>query len=57
MKNTDMTERHLLLDKVDVNLGMLRAAELDWIKSHVDCTDIVTINNGCSSKRMTKLLN
>jgi hypothetical protein len=52
----NVAERHLLPDEVDVDLDMLRATMLDWIRSHVDRTNIVTEDNGRSSKGMMKLL-
>jgi hypothetical protein len=56
VKNTDVAKRHLLPDKVNVDLDMLGAAMLNWVRSHVDCTDSVTKDNGCSMKGMMKLL-
>jgi hypothetical protein len=56
VENTNVAERHLLPDEVDVDLDMLRATMLDWIRSHVDRTDIVTEDNGRSSKGMMKLM-
>jgi hypothetical protein len=46
MENPYLTERHLLPDKVDVDLDMLSTAVLNRVRGHVDCTDVVTKDNG-----------
>jgi hypothetical protein len=56
MKNTDLAERHLLPDEVDVYLDMFGAAMLNRIRSHVYRTDIIAEDNSRSSKRMMKIL-
>jgi hypothetical protein len=56
MKNADVAKRHLLPDEVNVDLDMLGATVLNWVRSHVDCTDIITKDNGRSVKGMMKLL-
>lgn len=45
MKNTDVTERHLLIDKVDVDIDMLSSVMLNGVRGHVDDVDIVTVDN------------
>jgi hypothetical protein len=42
MKNTDMSERNLLPDEVDVYLDIFGATMLNWIRSHVYRIDIIT---------------
>jgi hypothetical protein len=56
MKDTDVTKRYLLPDEVDINPDMLGAAVLNWIRSHVDRTNIVTEDDGRSIKVMMKHL-
>jgi hypothetical protein len=56
MKNTDLAERHLLPDEVDVDLDMFGATMLNWVRSHVYRTDIIAEDNSRSAKRMMKLL-
>jgi hypothetical protein len=56
MKDTDVTKRYLLPNEVDINLYMLGAAVLNWIRSHVNRTNIVTEDDGRSIKVMMKLL-
>ena len=55
MKNPNLTERHLLTNKVDVDLDVLRAAMLDRVTCHVNSTDVITENNGRGRKRTLKL--
>jgi hypothetical protein len=56
MENMNLTKRHILTHEVDVNLDVLHPAMLNGIISHVDCTDIVTEDNGHTKKKMMKLL-
>jgi hypothetical protein len=56
MKDTDVTKRYLLPNEVDINLDMLGATVLNWIRSHVNRTNIVTEDDGRSIKVMMKLL-
>jgi hypothetical protein len=55
VKNTNLTERNLLMDEVDVNLDMLRTTVLDGIASHVDRTDVVTEDNSSRMRGAMKL--
>jgi hypothetical protein len=41
VKNPNLTERHLLANKVDVNLDVLRTTMLDRVASHVDNADVI----------------
>jgi hypothetical protein len=45
MENSDLSKSHLLSNKMDVNLDVLRAMLLDWIGRHVNDAHIVTIDN------------
>jgi len=46
MEDPDLTQGHLLTDEVDVNLDVLRATMMNRIDYHVDCTNVVAIDNG-----------
>jgi len=46
MENPNLTEGDTLLNKVEINLNVLRALMLDRIGGEVDSTDVVTINQG-----------
>jgi hypothetical protein len=56
MKNPNLTERHLFVHKMDVNLDMLRTTMLNRVGGHVDNTDIITKNDGRSTEGAMKLL-
>uniref|UniRef100_A0A0A8YGQ0 Uncharacterized protein n=1 Tax=Arundo donax TaxID=35708 RepID=A0A0A8YGQ0_ARUDO len=47
MKNTNMTNGYLLLDKVNINFNVLGVPMLDRVGGHVDGANIVTIDNSC----------
>jgi hypothetical protein len=47
MKNSNFAKSYLFTNKVNVNLNMLGTTMLNWIGCHVDCKNIVTIND-CS---------
>ena len=51
-----MSQGHLLVDKVGVNLNMLRALVVDWVGCHIDNAHIVTVDNRRRGKRDMKLL-
>jgi hypothetical protein len=44
MENSDLSKSHLLSNKMDVNLDVLRATMLNWIGHHVNGAHIVTID-------------
>jgi hypothetical protein len=44
MENPNLTKGDTLLNKVEINLNMLRALMLDRIGGDVDGTDVVAIN-------------
>jgi hypothetical protein len=44
------------MNKVNVNLNMLRATTMNQIGSHVDRANIVAIDNGCQRDQDMKLL-
>jgi hypothetical protein len=49
MKHTDITNSNTLPSKVEVDLNMLGALMLDGVGTHVDGTDVVTIDQGSST--------
>jgi len=46
MEDTNLPQSNLLADEVDVNLDVLRATMMNRIDYHVDCTNVVAIDNG-----------
>jgi hypothetical protein len=56
MKNTNMSESHLLIDKMNVDLYVLRGTVLNVITCHIDGTHIVTIDNDGRLKRKMQVL-
>ena len=55
MKNPNLTERHLLTNKVDVDLDVLRAAMLNRVAGHIDSTDVIAEDNSRGRERTMKL--
>jgi hypothetical protein len=55
MQDTDLAKRHLLSNKVYVDLDVLGATMLNRIRRHVDGTNIVAENHSRSRKRMMEL--
>ena len=55
MKDTKITNSHMLLNQVEINLNMIGTLMLNWIGGHVDNT-IVTINQCGAAKRSMKFL-
>ena len=55
MKNPNLNERHLLMNKVDVDLDVLRAAMLDRVAGHINNTDVITEDNSRGQKGTMKL--
>ena len=46
MKNTNDTQRNLLVKKVNVQLDMLPRTMLNWLSGKINLTDVITIDNG-----------
>ena len=55
MKNTDLSKRDLLPDKMNVDLYVLGATMLDRVRCHVYSADIVTKNHCGRRKGMMEL--
>ena len=55
MENPNLTEGDTLLNKVEINLNVLRALMLDHIGGEVDSTDVIAINQGGMTKMVAKL--
>ncbi|KAJ0779314.1 hypothetical protein HanPI659440_Chr06g0225101 [Helianthus annuus] len=51
MKNSNVTHADLITNKMNVDLYMLRALMLHRIIRQVNSGDIITIDNGCLTKR------
>ena len=56
MEHADFPQSILLADEVDVNLDVLRATMLNRIGCHVDCTNVVAIDNGRRRNQDVELL-
>ena len=56
MRNADFTEGDSFSDEVQVDLDMLSSLMLNRVGGEVDSTDIITIDQCCSTKRTAKLL-
>jgi RNase adaptor protein for sRNA GlmZ degradation len=56
MKDANLSEGHLLSDKVDVYLNGLRVTMLDGIGRHVNSTYVVTIDNSGGLHRKVQVL-
>jgi RNase adaptor protein for sRNA GlmZ degradation len=56
MKDANLSEGHLLSEKVDVYLNGLRVTMLDGIGRHVNSTYVVTIDNSGGLHRKVQVL-
>jgi len=45
MKNMNLSQGNILANKMNINLNMLGPSMMNWIGSHINCTDIVTIDD------------
>jgi hypothetical protein len=45
MEDPKLSQCHLLTDEVNVDLDVLRAPMMNWIRCHVDCTHVVIEDN------------
>jgi hypothetical protein len=43
MEHLDLSQNNLLTDEVNIYLNMLHVTMMNWICSHVDGTDVVTV--------------
>ena len=56
MQHSNLSQRNLVTDEVDINLNMLRATVMNRIDHHIDGTDVVTIDDDHRSNRDVKFL-
>jgi hypothetical protein len=56
VQDTDITDDHVFLHKVEVDLDMLRALVLNGVGGEVDCADIIVIDEGGLCQRSMELL-
>lgn len=56
MEDVDLPLSNLLADEVEVNLDVLRVTVVNRIDCHVDCTNVVAIDNGHRRNRDMELL-
>jgi len=56
MKHSNLSQRHLVADKVDVNLYMLRATMMNRVSRHIYSTDVVTVDQSRRRQGHMKLL-
>jgi hypothetical protein len=55
MKDPSMAECNFLSNKVEINFYMFCSLMLHWIAGEIYCTDVVTIDQGSSTRRLVKL--
>lgn len=55
MEDAHFTKRHLLSNKVDVQLDVFSAMMMDGVRRHVYSADVVAINDGGGGDRLMKL--
>jgi hypothetical protein len=55
MKNSNVTEGDLLLNKMEINLNMLRPLMLHRIAGEIYSTDVVAIDQGGTVRRVLEL--
>jgi len=56
MQDLNFSQGHLLANKMNINLDVLRPTMVDQISSHIYSTNIVTVDNGSFGERKVKLL-
>ena len=56
MQHSNLSQGHLLTNKVDINLNVFGATVMDRISCHVNCANIITIDNGSTREWHVKLL-
>ena len=56
MQDPNLSQGHLLANKMNVNLDVLRATMVNWISSLIYSTNVVTIDNGSLGEGNMKLL-
>ena len=56
MKDPNMTEGDPLPNKVEINLNMLRPLMLHQVAGEIHSTDIVTVDQGGTTRRVAKLM-
>jgi hypothetical protein len=56
VQDTDMTDDHAFLHKVEVDLDMLRALVLNAVGGEVDGVDVVVVDEGALRQRSVELL-
>jgi len=55
MKNPNMTKGDLFSNKMEIDLNVLRPLMLHWITGEVYSTDVVTVDQGGTARRVAKL--
>jgi hypothetical protein len=56
MQDADITDGHVFPHKVEVNLVMLHALELNGVGGEVDDADVVAVDEGVLHQRSMKLM-
>ena len=55
MKNPNVTKGDLLSNKMEIDLNVLCPLMLHWITGEVYSTDVVTVDQGGTARRVAKL--
>ena len=56
MEHPNLTQGHLVADKVNINLDMLRATMMNRISHHIHSTDVVAVDDRRRRQGRMKLL-
>jgi hypothetical protein len=56
VQDTDITDGHVFLHKVEVDIDMLRALMLNGVGGEVDGTDVVTVDECALRQQSVELL-
>jgi hypothetical protein len=56
MEDAHLSEGDFLVDKVNVNIYMLRSLVMNGIRYHVDDVHVIAVNDCHGMKRLMKLL-
>ena len=56
MQNTDITKINALPNEVKINLNVFGMLMLNWVGGHVNCADVVTIDQRGTAQGSMELL-
>jgi len=56
MQNSNITNSNTITDEVEINLNVLDVLMLDWIAGHINCANVITVDQSGTMQRIVKLL-